>query len=168
MGKPKRNVLAATQEALTPPDALEPTQAIVRVLKPEGNNLYTCEMPSKKHVVLELAQRLRNTVWIKRGGYVLAEGYPVGTQDSRAFGEIIKVVRDEKLWRKQPYWYDLRLFPPYFFSLYSKRVLNYYDDSRPKEFEKTVEELSDEESDSNVGKLPPTDDEEEEEEEDEE
>ncbi|KAK1249481.1 hypothetical protein MKX07_002997 [Trichoderma sp. CBMAI-0711] len=141
MGKPKRNVLAAAQEALTPPDALEPTQAIVRVLKPEGNNLYTCEMPSKKHVVLELAQRLRNTVWIKRGGYVLAEGYPVGTQNSRAFGEIIKVVRDEKLWRKQPYW--------------------------PKEFEKTVEELSDEESDSNVGKLPPTDDEEEEEEDEE-
>lgn len=109
MGRPKRNVLAAAQEALSPPDALEPTQVIVRVLKPEGNNLYTCEMPNKKPVVLELAQRFRNTIWIKRGGYVLAEGYPVGTQDSRAIGEIINVVREEKLWRKQPYWYDLHL-----------------------------------------------------------
>lgn len=34
---------------------------------------------------------------------------------------------------------------------------------RPKEFVKVVEEFSDEESDSNVGKLPPSDDEEEEE-----
>ncbi|KAL6904035.1 hypothetical protein GGI43DRAFT_309724 [Trichoderma evansii] len=139
MGKPKRNVLAAAQEALSPPVELEPTQVIVRVVKPEGNNLYTCEMPNKKPVVLELAQRFRNTIWIKRGGYVLAEGYPVGTQDSRAIGEIINVVRDEKLWRKQAYW--------------------------PKEFTKVVEEFSDEESDSNVGKMPPSDDEEEEEEE---
>ncbi|KAL6872773.1 nucleic acid-binding protein [Trichoderma novae-zelandiae] len=117
MGKPKRNVLAAAQEALTPPEVLEPTQVIVRVLKPEGNNLYTCEMPNKKPVVLELAQRFRNTIWIKRGGYVLAEGYPVGTQDSRAIGEIIKVVRDEKLWRKQPYWYDFASFPFFPFSM---------------------------------------------------
>lgn len=109
MGKPKRNVLAAAQEALSPPAELEPTQVIVRVLKPEGNNLYTCEMPNKKPVVLELAQRFRNTIWIKRGGYVLAEGYPVGTQDSRAIGEIINVVRDEKLWRKQAYWYGISL-----------------------------------------------------------
>ncbi|PON27085.1 hypothetical protein TGAM01_v204034 [Trichoderma gamsii] len=137
MGKPKRNVLAAAQEALSPPAELEPTQVIVRVVKPEGNNLYTCEMPNTKPVVLELAQRFRNTIWIKRGGYVLAESYPAGTQDSRAIGEIVNVVRDEKLWRKQAYW--------------------------PKEFVKVVEEFSDEESDSNVGKLPPSDDEEEEE-----
>ncbi|PNP46962.1 hypothetical protein TGAMA5MH_01915 [Trichoderma gamsii] len=137
MGKPKRNVLAAAQEALSPPAELEPTQVIVRVVKPEGNNLYTCEMPNTKPVVLELAQRFRNTIWIKRGGYVLAETYPAGTLDSRAIGEIVNVVRDEKLWRKQAYW--------------------------PKEFVKVVEEFSDEESDSNVGKLPPSDDEEEEE-----
>lgn len=36
--------------------------------------------------------------------------------------------------------------------------------SRPKEFVKTAQDLSDEESDSNVGKMPPSDDEEEEEE----
>lgn len=104
MGKPKRNVLAAAEEALTPPDNLEPNQSLVRVVKPEGNNLYTCELPNKKPVLLELAQRFRNTIWIKRGGFVLAERYVDGAADSRADGEIVNVVRDEKLWRKQSYW----------------------------------------------------------------
>ncbi|EHK50307.1 hypothetical protein TRIATDRAFT_297154 [Trichoderma atroviride IMI 206040] len=117
MGKPKRNVLAAAQEALSPPAELEPTQLIVRVVKPEGNNLYACEMPNTKPVVLELAQRFRNTIWIKRGGYVLAESYPAGTQDSRAIGEIINVVRDEKLWRKQAYWYERDLSASMLYSL---------------------------------------------------
>lgn len=107
MGRPKRNVLAAVQESLSPPAELEPNQNLVRVLKAEGNNLYTCELPNKKPVILELAQRFRNTLWIKRGGFVLAEGYPVDSRDSRAAGEIVNVVRDEKLWRKQSYWYGL-------------------------------------------------------------
>lgn len=105
MGKPKRNVLAAAEETLSPPDSLEPNQTLVRVVKPEGNNLYTCELPNKKTVLLELAQRFRNTIWIKRGGYVLAARYVEGSHESRADGEIVNVVRDEKFWRKQPYWY---------------------------------------------------------------
>lgn len=105
MGKPKRNVLAAAEETLTPPHELEPSQSVVRVVKPEGNNLYTCELPNKKTVLLELAQRFRNTIWIKRGGYVLAERYSESSSDTRADGEIVNVVRDEKSWRKQAYWY---------------------------------------------------------------
>lgn len=89
---------------MTPPGALEPQQSLVRVIKPEGNNLYTCELPNTKPIVLELAQRFRNTIWIKRGGFVLAERYEPGSHDSRADGEIVNVVRDEKLWRKQAYW----------------------------------------------------------------
>lgn len=104
MGRPKRNVLAAAAESMTPPGALEPHQSLVRVIKPEGNNLYTCELPNTKPIVLELAQRFRNTIWIKRGGFVLAERYEPGSHDSRADGEIVNVVRDEKLWRKQAYW----------------------------------------------------------------
>ncbi|GAB0132446.1 hypothetical protein EsDP_00000881 [Epichloe bromicola] len=133
MGKPKRNVLAAAEETLTPPETLGPNESLVRVVKPLGNNLYTCELPNKKPVVLELAQRFRNTIWIKRGGFVLAERYADGSSDSRADGEIVNVVRDEKLWRKQLYW--------------------------PKEFTKNTYDLSDDE-DSNVGKMPPSDDEE--------
>ncbi|KAH6995642.1 translation initiation factor 1A/IF-1 [Ilyonectria robusta] len=131
MGRPKRNVLAAAEESMTPPGALEPNQSVVRVVKPEGNNLYTCELPNTKPIVLELAQRFRNTIWIKRGGFVLAERYEDNTHDGRAMGEIVNVVRDEKLWRKQGYW--------------------------PKEFSKNAYNLSDSEDESNVGKMPPSD-----------
>lgn len=100
----RRNVLAAANETLTPPDTLEPNQTVVRVIKPEGNNLYACELPNKKPVVLELAQKFRNTIWIKRGGFVLAERYTDDSSDTRAQGEIINVIRGEKEWRKMPYW----------------------------------------------------------------
>ncbi|KID79504.1 uncharacterized protein G6M90_00g018980 [Metarhizium brunneum] len=134
MGKPKRNVLAAAEETLTPPATLDPSQSVVRVVKPQGNNLYTCELPNRKTVLLELAQRFRNTIWIKRGGYVLGERYEQGSGDTRADGEIVNVVRDEKLWRKQPYW--------------------------PEEFTKNNRDLSDED-DSTVGQMPSSDSEEE-------
>ncbi|KAG6174583.1 hypothetical protein E4U51_001325 [Claviceps purpurea] len=135
MGKPKRNVLAAAEQTLTPPPALEPNQFLVRVAKPQGNNLYACELPDKTPLVLELAQRFRNTIWIKRGGFVLAERYTDGLSEGRAEGEIVNVVRDEKLWRKQTYW--------------------------PKEFTKNSYNISDDdEDDSNVGKMPPSDSEE--------
>ncbi|KAI1011625.1 hypothetical protein LB504_002494 [Fusarium proliferatum] len=135
MGRPKRNVLAAAEAALTPPDALKPNQSLVRVVKPEGNNLYTCELSNGKSLVLELAQRFRNTIWIKRGGFVLAERYEDGKEETRAEGEIVNVVRDEKAWRKQPYW--------------------------PKEFVKNTYDMSDSEDESNVGKMPPSDSEDE-------
>ncbi|KAG6125339.1 hypothetical protein E4U47_000933 [Claviceps purpurea] len=135
MGKPKRNVLAAAEQTLTPPPALEPNQFLVRVAKPQGNNLYACELPDKTPLVLELAQRFRNTIWIKRGGFVLAERYADGLSEGRAEGEIVNVVRDEKLWRKQTYW--------------------------PQEFTKNSYNISDDdEDDSNVGKMPPSDSEE--------
>lgn len=108
MGRPKRSIVAAAEESLNPPDELTPSQSIARVVKAEGNNLYTCELPNKKIVLLELEQKFRNAVWIKRGGYVLVD---LGSVDerkssSKVAGEIRNVVRDERLWRKQPYWYD--------------------------------------------------------------
>ncbi|PFH61924.1 hypothetical protein XA68_15797 [Ophiocordyceps unilateralis] len=128
MGRPKRSVLAAAEESLTPPDSLPPNEFVVRVVKAEGNNLYTCELPNKKSVVLELAQRFRNTIWIKRGGFVLAQRYDASGGDARPAGEIVNVVRDEKLWRKQSYW--------------------------PKEFAKSMYGATDEGDDSIVGKMP--------------
>jgi len=114
MGRPKRSVQAAAEDTLNPPDELTPAQSIARVVKAEGNNLYTCELPNKKTVVLELEPKFRNTVWLKRGGYVLID---VGSAEerksgSRVVGEIINVVRDEKLWRKQAYWSVLIDFLP--------------------------------------------------------
>ncbi|PHH89478.1 hypothetical protein CDD83_5973 [Cordyceps sp. RAO-2017] len=132
MGRPKRNVLAAAEESLTPPDALQPGQALVCVVRPEGNNLYTCHLPSRKPIVLELAQRFRNTIWIRRGGFVLAQRYDAASEDARPAGEIVNVVRDEKLWRKQAYW--------------------------PKEFAKRTSDASEDEDDSHVGRMPSSDD----------
>lgn len=104
MARPKRNIVAAAEEASSPPNKLSPNQSLVRVVKAEGNNLYLCQLPAKAEILVELAQRFRNTVWIKRGGYVLAERYPEADQSGRVVGEIVNVVGDEKAWRKQPYW----------------------------------------------------------------
>ncbi|KAG6030500.1 hypothetical protein E4U41_007820 [Claviceps citrina] len=133
MPKPKRTLLATAEQTLSPPPTLQPNQLLVRVTKPQGNNLYTCQLPDKTTLVLELAQRFRNTIWIRRGGFVLAERYADadGAGGSRAEGEIVNVVREEKLWRKQTYW--------------------------PKEFTKNAYHLSDDEDDSNAGKMPPSD-----------
>lgn len=106
MGRPKRNILAAAEESITPPDALTPSQSLARVVKAEGNSLYECELPNKKTVLLELEPKFRNAVWIKRGGYVLIDLASADERksSSRVVGEIINIVRDERLWRKQPYW----------------------------------------------------------------
>lgn len=107
MGRPKRNILAAAEESTTPPVELTENQCVVRVGKPEGNNLYTCILPNTKTVIVELAQRFRNTIWIKRGGFVLVDltpGEEHSKTNSKVHGEIVNVVRDEKEWRKMPYW----------------------------------------------------------------
>lgn len=108
MGRPKRSVLAAAAESTTPPDELTEYQQIARVGKPEGNNLYSCVLPNTKTAIVELAQRFRNTIWIKRGGFVLVDLMPSEERakaNSKVQGEIVNVVRDEKEWRKMPYWY---------------------------------------------------------------
>ena len=108
MGRPKRNILAAAEESISPPDELTEYQTVARVGKPEGNNLYTCELPNTKTVVVELAQRFRNTIWIRRRGFVVVDLTPSEERskaNSKVQGEIINVVRDEKEWRKMPYWY---------------------------------------------------------------
>ncbi|KAH7369265.1 hypothetical protein B0T11DRAFT_327360 [Plectosphaerella cucumerina] len=135
MARPKRSIVAAAQEASTPPAALEPSQSLVRVVKAEGNNLYLCQLPDQAELLVELAQRFRNTVWIKRGGYVVVQRYPENDQNGRVVGEIVNVVGDEKAWRKQPYW--------------------------PKEFVKNSGLDDEEDEDSTVGKMPPSDSEDE-------
>ncbi|KAK4640997.1 hypothetical protein QC761_608490 [Podospora bellae-mahoneyi] len=139
MAKSKRNILAAAQETLTPPEELTESQSIARVLQVEGSNLYICELPNTKTIVVELQSRFRGTIFIKRGGYVLVDLASAAERPatSRVVGEIINIVRDEKEWRKQAYW--------------------------PKKFEKKTDDDSDSEEESNVGKMPPSDSEDEDE-----
>lgn len=99
--------MAAAEESATPPDELTADQVIARVTKAEGNSLYTCTLPNTKTVLVELAERFRNTIWIKRGGFVLIDRTPSEERtkaNSKVDGEIVNVVRDEKAWRKMPYW----------------------------------------------------------------
>ncbi|KAI9866823.1 MAG: hypothetical protein M1813_000765 [Trichoglossum hirsutum] len=131
--RPKRNVLATARETSTPPTALSPTQAIARVVGATGNNLYSVELPSGEALLVELPSRFRSTIWIKRGGFVLIDTNSSTERDNKLNGDIINVVRDEKDWRKEPYW--------------------------PKEFVKMSPpgEGSDEDE-SIVGKMPPAED----------
>ncbi|KAJ8128589.1 hypothetical protein O1611_g5046 [Lasiodiplodia mahajangana] len=135
MGRPKRDIRAAAEESTTPPDMLTPTQHVARVIKAEGNNLYSCLLPSQQTVLVELAARFRNTIWIKRGGYVLVDLTPPDEKKGKVEGEIANVVAEEKEWRKQSYW--------------------------PKEFAKITYDDEDEDEESTVGKMPPSDSEDE-------
>lgn len=173
MGRPKRNILAAATESTTPPDELTEHQFVARVGKPEGNNTYTCILPNTKTSLVELAQRFRNTIWIKRGGFVVVDLTPSEERsktNNKVAGEIINVVRDEKEWRKMPYWYGL---PGHIFRLHClstswpsthwlctsdcRMILTSVLFHRPREFPKNT--YPEDEDDSRG--LPPTDSEDE-------
>lgn len=174
MGRPKRNILAAATESTTPPDELTEHQFVARVGKPEGNNTYTCILPNTKTTLVELAQRFRNTIWIKRGGYVVVDLTPSEERsktNNKVAGEIINVVRDEKEWRKMPYWYDFLRHSgaskclstswskTQSFSTQQRRInLTSVLPSRPREFPKNT--YPDDDEDDSRG-LPPTDSEDE-------
>lgn len=108
MGKPIRaHVQAAARMSMTPPEKLTESQSIARVVKAEGNSIWTCELPNGKQILVELDPLFRNTVFIRRGGYVLVDlaSADERAKSSRVVGEIVNVVREERDWRKQPYWY---------------------------------------------------------------
>ncbi|KAF2467668.1 nucleic acid-binding protein [Lindgomyces ingoldianus] len=136
MPRPKRNLLATVEDTLTPLDALSEGQAIARVTKAAGNNLYSADLPSGKPVLVELEAKFRSTIWIKRGSYVVIDMKGLADRDNKLDGEIVNVVRDEKQWRKMSYW--------------------------PKEFAKKSAYPGDsDEEESTVGKMPPVESDEE-------
>jgi probable RNA-binding protein EIF1AD len=102
---PNRRINETAEAAATPPSALEPGHAIVRVVKAEGKNLYSVEKTDNEQVLVELPARFRSTLWIKRGGFVVIDTAAFGDRENKLAGEITNVVRNEKLWRKQSYWY---------------------------------------------------------------
>lgn len=104
MPKPRRNLLATAEETSTPADSLLPTQSIARVKSNAGKNLYHVELPSAKPLLVELPARFRSTIWIKRGSFVVVDTATLAERDNKLDGEIVNVVRNEKEWRKMPYW----------------------------------------------------------------
>ncbi|KAF3052612.1 hypothetical protein E8E11_010482 [Didymella keratinophila] len=135
MGRPKRQVLATIEDTITPPDVLPDAHLIARIVKAEGKNLYSAELPNGKSVLAELEAKFRSTVWIKRGSYVVVDTSALAERDNKLDGEIVNVVRDEKAWRKMSYW--------------------------PKEFVKKPAYEDSDEEESTVGKMPPSDSDEE-------
>lgn len=106
MPPPRRKLQATVEETLNPPATLSPTQEIARIIKAEGNNLYSVEAASGKQKLVELQPRFRSSIWLKRGGYVLVDTdrKVFGERDNKINGEIVNVVREEKRWRKMSYW----------------------------------------------------------------
>lgn len=104
MPKPKRNIHAVASETQTPPPTLEPNHAIARVKQAAGNNLYHLTLPGGEACLAELPARFRNTIWIKRGSYVVVDTAALANRDNKLTGEIVNIVREEKVWRKMPYW----------------------------------------------------------------
>lgn len=104
MPPPRRKVLATAEETLFPPDELSPGQDIARVIKATGNNIYSVEFPSKETALVELPAKFRSTIWMKRGSFVVVDTNALDTRDNKLGGEIVNIVRDEKAWRKTPFW----------------------------------------------------------------
>ncbi|MCJ1423132.1 hypothetical protein MMC29_001013 [Sticta canariensis] len=134
MPRPKRNFLATAEETSHPPNSLEIGHGIARVQKAEGKNLYTVQVPDQvEPLLVELPSRFRSQIWIKRGGFVVVDRSAFENRENKLDGEIMNVVRDEKQWRKQPYW--------------------------PSEFVAKPTYSEDSEEESTVGKMPPLEDE---------
>jgi probable RNA-binding protein EIF1AD len=97
-------MMATAEGTLTPPEELSDSQQIVRAIKATGNNIYLIERPDKKQLLVELPARFRSAIWIKRNSYVVVDTKGQEERDNKIGGEIVNVVRDEKAWRKAPFW----------------------------------------------------------------
>ncbi|CAD6499184.1 BgTH12-04836 [Blumeria graminis f. sp. triticale] len=133
MARSRRNLSATAELTSSPPVELSETQSIARVIKAEGNNLYSCSLSGGGDTLLvELPSCFRNTIWLKRNGFVLIDTKEADVRHNKIGGKIINVVLDERVWRKLPYW--------------------------PKDFVKAPKNFSDSDAEeSTVGKLPPSD-----------
>lgn len=149
MPRPKRNVLATAVATSTPPDSLSESQSIARVVKAMGNNIFNVEQADGKELLVELPAQFRSTFWIKRGGYVVVDSQALAERENKLHGEIVNVVREERMWRKMEYWYVVGI---------GGRRRGFSDIDRPSTFSKKVPAVSsDEEDNSRVGKMPPSD-----------
>lgn len=139
MPPPRRKFQAVVEETLRPPDELKEGQYVARVQNAAGNNLYNVQLPTSKVVLVELESRFRSKIWLKRGGFVLVDTTTLADRDNKIDGEIINVVRDEKAWRKAPFW-----------------PAEFLTKSTAHATENGEEEEDDE---STIGKMPPSEDE---------
>lgn len=105
MGRKAQRVL---DEVGTPPDDLG-DQIIGSIVKPRGNSLYEVSVPESHQskapepvLLVSMPPKFRNTVFVKRGGFVVVELYD--DIDSKVHGEISYIVTDKREWQRYPYW----------------------------------------------------------------
>ncbi|KAI9794386.1 MAG: hypothetical protein M1816_005455 [Peltula sp. TS41687] len=132
MGHSRRNMRQLAESTFTPPSHISADQTIAWIVKADGNNLYSVELPSRKVILVELPSRFRSTIWLRRGGYVLVDRTAFEGRENKLDGEVVNVVGDEKEWRKRAYW--------------------------PIEFPKRDVDVNDEDED-HAGRMPPSDEE---------
>lgn len=65
------------------------SQSIVRILKAFGNYLYEVLTPTEEQYLVSMPNKFRQTIWVKRGDYVVIE--PV-TEGNKVKGEIVKIL----------------------------------------------------------------------------
>jgi probable RNA-binding protein EIF1AD len=104
MPRPKRDLHATVENTLIPPDSLEEGQSIARIDRATGNSVYNVELPGGKQVLVELGEKFRSRIFVKRGTYVVVDTNALAERENKLAGEIVNVVRDEKQWRKMSYW----------------------------------------------------------------
>jgi probable RNA-binding protein EIF1AD len=107
MGRPKRTVLAEATTASSPPPSLAASHAIARIIKADGNSLFKVALPGAKpgeQLLVELPGKLRNTFWLRRGGFVVVDTQAFAERENKLDGEIVTVILEERAWRKMGYW----------------------------------------------------------------
>lgn len=104
MPRSRRDRLETVRETETPPDTLEPNNSVAQVTKILGKNLYTVKLPSGDEIIVEMPARFRSTIWMKLRGYVVVDTSVFEDRENKIHGEIVNIVREEKIWRKMPYW----------------------------------------------------------------
>lgn len=98
-----------------PPDELSTNEKIAKVNVINGNNVFTVTLPSNadevdntasgdSQVLVELPPKFRNSMWVRRGGFVLVNCSTFEGRANKLAGEIVDVIHDEKSWMKMHYW----------------------------------------------------------------
>jgi probable RNA-binding protein EIF1AD len=114
-----------------PPDEIKPFEVIGSVIKPRGNSLYDISIPSSEWVKVEsisksnidqdlgsenksilasMPPKFRNTIFVKRGGFVVVELYQLDDDQKKTLaigkvkGDISNIVTNKKDWQRYPYW----------------------------------------------------------------
>lgn len=74
---------------------IEPTanQIIVRVTENRGQHIYSVELPSGETTLTLLPAKFRNTIWIKRGDYLIIEDEETATPEKNFSGKIRSLIK---------------------------------------------------------------------------